>query len=262
MLRLRKHIRRRAFRVRALVGDDEYLARTGYHIDVDLSVNELFRRGDIDVARSRDLIDGGNCLRAVSERRDRLRAADFEYLRHARYLRRGEYFRLDPALFGGSHHNDLFHARHRRGDGVHQNGRRISRRTAGHIDAHALERRDLLTEDHPVFLFHLKALRDLAPMKIGDVLRRLFHHLQQKSVALRRAFRPFAFAHGHLARPAVEFERIFSHRLVAPLFDVLDDRGDARRDARVGVHAADKDVCSPFFVVFFNLYHQAPLSRA
>ena len=76
VLGLREQVGGDPGRVVRLVGDDQNLGRACDRVDADLAEDLALGGGDIGVAGADDLVDGGDRLRAVSERRDRLRAAD------------------------------------------------------------------------------------------------------------------------------------------------------------------------------------------
>ena len=73
---------------RRAVGEDEDLARAGDHVDADRAEDAPLGARDVGVAGAGDLVDGGNRLRAVGERADRLRAADREQRGRRRRARR------------------------------------------------------------------------------------------------------------------------------------------------------------------------------
>ena len=78
MLGLRQQIRGDDARVRAVVREDQDLARSGDAVDVDLSEDEALGGRNVEVARADDLVDARHRLRAVRERGDGLRAARIE----------------------------------------------------------------------------------------------------------------------------------------------------------------------------------------
>ncbi len=76
VLRLRKQVHRDPLGIGPAVAQHHDLGRPGDHVDVHLRRTRALGGGDIHISRTDDLVDLGNRLRAVSERRDRLRAAD------------------------------------------------------------------------------------------------------------------------------------------------------------------------------------------
>src|SRR3546814_6025396 len=78
-----------------------YLARPGDHVDPDHAVELALGLGDPGVARAGDDIDGLDPIGAVSERGDRLRAADPPYF-------------IDTTEFGGREDEWIDHAKNGR----------------------------------------------------------------------------------------------------------------------------------------------------
>ena len=153
------------------------LARPGDGVDGDGAEHLLFCLGDIGVAGADDLVHAGDALRAVGERGDCLRAADLIDAVHARELCRGEDGGIDAAVRPRRGHDDEHAAarelcRH----AVHQQRRGICRRAVRHIQPHALDGRDLLTEHDAVRLRHGKARPNLVAVVGRDVLRREAQH--------------------------------------------------------------------------------------
>ena len=89
MLRLTEQISRDIAWIGFFIRDDQYLARARDHVDGNGAEHLLLRFRDKGVAGADDLVDLRDRFRAVSQRRDRLRAADLEDLIHARDGRRG-----------------------------------------------------------------------------------------------------------------------------------------------------------------------------
>ena len=105
------------------VRHDENFARPGYHIDGDPAEHLLLGLRDIGVAGADDLVDARHRLRAVGQRRDRLRAAELEHPVDARDPGRGQNGRTDASVGGGRRdHHDLAAAGKLGGDRIHQDG--------------------------------------------------------------------------------------------------------------------------------------------
>ena len=136
MLRLRKEIGGDPVGIGGGVGEDQHFGRPGDHVDADLSEHPALGRRHPSVARSDDLDDGRDRLRAISQRRHRLRAADAVNLVNPRALRGREHQRLDMAAGRRNDHDDTFHAGDLRGNDIHENRRRIGGGAAGHIKPH------------------------------------------------------------------------------------------------------------------------------
>ena len=127
--------------VRGAVGEDQHLGRAGDHVDPDLAEDPAFCRRHIGVAGPDDLGDAGDRRRPIGERRDRLRAADPVDLVDAGELGCREHQRVRVAARRRRHHDDPRHARDLRRHGVHEDGRRIARGPARHIEPDRGDRR-------------------------------------------------------------------------------------------------------------------------
>ena len=158
--------------IRRAVGDDDDLGDAGDHVDADRAEHATLGRGDVGVARTADLVDGGHGRGAVGQRGDRLRAADGEYAGDAGKVRGGEDQGIAHAIGRRHRHHDLGHARHARGQRVHQHRRRVRGLAAGHVDADAVERRHALAELAAVGLRDLPAACLLALVIAAHARRR------------------------------------------------------------------------------------------
>jgi hypothetical protein len=76
------------------VGNDQHFRRPGNHVDADRAEHAALRACDIGVARADDLVDLRNALRAVGQRRHRLRAADGEHTIHTGDRRGSQHQRI------------------------------------------------------------------------------------------------------------------------------------------------------------------------
>jgi hypothetical protein len=123
VFRLGKHIRGDINRIGGTVNDEQNLTRAGDGIDIDLAKHHTLRRRDENISRADNLIDFWNGLRAISQRRHRLRSADAKNFIHAGNVRsRKNDVTLAPYRRG---HDDLFNAGDFCRNRVHQHGRRI-----------------------------------------------------------------------------------------------------------------------------------------
>src|SRR3954467_8692807 len=224
MLGLRKEIHRHPFRRRAAVTDHQDLGGAGEHVDPDLAEHLTLCLGDIDVARTDDLIDPRQRRRAVCEGGGGVRAADGYDAVHARELGRRE----DQRIRVRGHHDEAAHTGDLGGNRVHNHGRRVRRLPARHIHGHTPEPRDALAETGSVG-------RGLLPGR----LRLLF---MEGADALMRGLQCFPLFPGHPAGStaplflgnfelaerasayAVETMRILEHRGVAAGAHFGDDR--------------------------------------
>ena len=122
MLGLAQHVGRRVDRIRRLVGDDEDLARPCEHVDVDMAVDLFLGQRDEDVARTRDLVDARDGLRAEGHRSDGLSAADLVDFLDAGRTRGDEDVGIDFAVLRRYHHDDLTDTSDRGRHSVHDDG--------------------------------------------------------------------------------------------------------------------------------------------
>ena len=222
------------------VGDDEYLARPGYHVYGHLAEDLALGLRDEGVAGADDLVHLRYRLGAVGERGHGLGPAHAEDAADARNLRRGEYDVADRPAAGGGGHDHLVHAGDPRGDAVHQHAAGVGRRAAGDVQAHALERDDPLAEQRAVFAAHDVAARELPPVELAYVLRRRLHDLQELRVhaLIGRVQLGGRDLEGD-ALGAVKLRVVFHERGVAVLAHVGDDLGHDAAHARAAGHTAD-----------------------
>ena len=137
-------------RIARAVGDDQHFGGTGHHVDADGAEHAALGAGDVGVAGADDLVHLRNGLRAVGQRADGLGAADGEHAIDAGQMRRGQHQFVPLAARRRHHHDEFLDARHLGGNGVHQHRTRIGRLAAGHVEADAIERRDLLAQARAV----------------------------------------------------------------------------------------------------------------
>ncbi len=95
VLGLRQQIGGDPCRVVVPVGDDQDFRWAGDHVDADPAEDPPLGRRDIGVARPDDLVDRRDRRRAISQRRDRLRAADPVDFVDPDELRRGQHQRVE-----------------------------------------------------------------------------------------------------------------------------------------------------------------------
>jgi hypothetical protein len=146
VLGLRKEVHRHPVGVGLTIADDQYLRRAGDHVDADDAEDAALGRGDVGVAGADDLVDLRNGLRAIGQCRDRLRAADGEYAVDAGQRCGSQYQRVLLARRRRYDHDQFADAGDARRNGVHQHRRRVRGLAAGHVEADAVERRDLLAK--------------------------------------------------------------------------------------------------------------------
>ena len=117
------------------VGDDQDLGRAGDQVDADRAEDQPLGRGDVGIARSHDLGDRRDGGGAVGQRGDRLGAADPVDLVDAGQPGGDEDQRVDAAVRRRRDHDDALDAGDLGRHGVHQDGARIGRGAAGHVEA-------------------------------------------------------------------------------------------------------------------------------
>ena len=86
------------FRVRRLISKHEQLARAGQQINGDVADEQPLGGDDVGVAGAENLLHAPNRLGAVSQRGNRLRAADAVNLRCPRHARREKQRGIDGAV--------------------------------------------------------------------------------------------------------------------------------------------------------------------
>ncbi len=126
VLELGGQVRRHEVRASARVGDDHHLGRSGDSVDADCAKDLFFGQGHVYVARARNDVDARYRAGAVSQRSDRLSAANSVNGIDARDVGSGEDRSRHGAVRArrcGQH--DLRHARHASRDHCHQHCRGI-----------------------------------------------------------------------------------------------------------------------------------------
>ena len=208
------------------IGDDENFRRAGDHVDADRAEDDALGGGDIGIARPDDLGDGRDALRAIGQRRDRLRAADAVDFLDAGNLCGGQHRRIDLAFQRRHDHDDARHAGNSGRHGVHQHGTRIARRAAGHIEADGIDGRPARAEaDADLVLIDI-VLRLLAGMMLFDTGGGKPQRLDHGGLDFREGRVDFRLRHAHrLDREidAVETGRIFRQRRIATGAHIVDN---------------------------------------
>ncbi len=120
MFRLAEKVGRDPVRIVGGIGDHQNFGWSGNGIDSHLPEDFPLGGRDPGIARSHDLVHRRNALRAVSERRDSLGAADAENIADPCPPRRRQHQRIEVPTAGRRDHHDAGHARNLGGDRVHQ----------------------------------------------------------------------------------------------------------------------------------------------
>ena len=188
MLGLTEHIGSRIDGICRLICHDENLTWTCQHVDITVSVNFLFRQCDKDIARPRDLIDTRNCLCAKCHGGNRLCTANLIDALHACFTCSNEDVRINLSVLRRNHHDDFTDTRHRCRHCVHDDGGRICRCAARHIDTDAVERNQRLSENRALLTVCHPRVRLLFLMILADICRRLAkrHNYGRVGFFLRR----------------------------------------------------------------------------
>ena len=152
------------------VGQNQDFRRAGDHIDADFTKHLALGGGHVNVAGADDLIHSGHALGAVGQGGHGLGTAGLKDAVDAGNHRRRQDTGVDLAvLAGGGGHNDLLHARHLGGDDVHQHGRGVGGRAAGHVNTRALDGGVLLAQHHAGAVVQHKVLVQLLLVEVADV---------------------------------------------------------------------------------------------
>ena len=120
VLRLREQVERNPIRILRPIRDHENLRYARDHVDADRTENAALRGCDVRVARTANLVDGGDRCGPVRKCGDRLRAADREHARRLHEMRRGEQQRIARAIRRRDGDDDVTHAGDLRRNGIHQ----------------------------------------------------------------------------------------------------------------------------------------------
>jgi hypothetical protein len=147
----------------------------------------------------------------------------------------------------GRHHHELRDARHFRGDGAHQHGRRIRGFPAGHVEAYAIDRRHLLPEHRAFGVLDAPGILHLA-LVVGANARR--GELQCLALARVEACERFARrlarhfqVRGRARRPLVEAPREIDERSISPRAHGLEDLRRGALDALVQRRLEGDEAC-------------------
>ena len=174
MLGLREQVHRHPFRVAAAIGDDQHFGRAGDHVDAHGAEHAALGSRHVGIAGADDLVDLGNGLRAIGQRRHRLRATDREHPVDAGDRRRRQHQRIALAIRRRHDHDQLTDTRHLGRYGVHEYRTGVSRPAARYVQPDAVERRDDLPEPGAIEFGEFPALRQLPHVIALDTLCRHF----------------------------------------------------------------------------------------
>ena len=205
MLRLGKQVRGNEAGIASAICQNEDFRRPCDHVDVHQAIYLPLCLGNIDVARTDDLVHPGNALRAIGERRNSLRTADAEHAAYARNSCCCKDFRRKFAAFRGGYHDYCRHTSKLCRDAVHQHSGRVACRSARHIEAHAGKGCNFLAEHDAIPLAEHKPFAYLALVKCADIFGSLLQNC--KEVRLHRIARGSKLIGGYFKR------RVFRHAI-------------------------------------------------
>ena len=227
---------------RAAVGQHQDFTGAGNHVDAHGAEHPLLGAGHIGIAGAGDLVHLRNGGRAVGQGRHGLGTADGEAARDARHIGGRQHQGVLLAARRGHDHDDFLHASHMGGNGIHQHAGRIGRLAAGHIDAHAVQRRDLLAQQGAIGVTVAPALAAGALLCLvvgahalgGGRQRIALLVAQAVEGGLELGLRQLQRCHAvHLQ--SVEARRVLQHGRIAALLHIGQDVGHALLDGRVRV---------------------------
>ena len=116
------------------VGQDNDLARTGDHVDIDLTEHKLFGCGHVNIPRPHNLIDFFDTLCAVSHGAYGLGSSDKKNLVNPGNIGRHDNIGIDLSPFCRGAHHDLSHTGHPCRYGIHEDRRGIRGLASRNID--------------------------------------------------------------------------------------------------------------------------------
>ncbi len=237
VLGLGEQVHRHPVGLRLAVAHHHHLRGPRYHVDADHAEHAPLGGSDIGIARTHDLVHRRDGRRAISERCDRLRAADGEHAVHAANRGGGEHQFVALSARGRHHHYDLAHAGDLRRHRVHDHGGWIGGLAAGYVDADPVQRGHALSEFGAIGIGEAPRSRKLflvieahAPGGGGE---RFAPHARD---AAQRPFelgaRDFELCRGRRLDP-VKAPRILEHRGIPPRFHVSEYGRDGGFHLRV-----------------------------
>ena len=238
MLGLGEQVDRHPVGIGRRIGDDQHFRRPRHHVDADGAEDAALCSRHVSVAGADNLVYLRDGLRAVGQRSDGLRTTKGEHAIDADQACGSQHQRILLATRRRHHHDQFADAGHLGRQGIHQHRARICRLAARHIQADAIQRRDLLSESRAIGFREAPRFEFLPLVIIAYPLRCGF-----KRRALRRrepVQRPPQFAPGKLQFghgtdvELIKATRVIEHRGVTLAADPLKNFGDRRFDGIVG----------------------------
>ena len=273
MLRLRQEIRSDPCRIRAAICHAANFRWAGDHVDADGTEDEALRHSDEGIARSYDLEDRLDRLRAVCQHRDALRTADLIDFLHTSHISSGQNIRIHLAILPWRcRHRDRRAARHERRYRIHEYGRRIGRAAARYIDADTLDRKELFPELHAISEILRPGLSHLFLVECLDIRFRFFQDFQKFRRHLRESFLHLFFRHAEIGElHPVEFLRQLTDGRITAVSHLFQNSGHGLLQLFRQIHIAVRQCtyfsqsktffryCDPFHdvIILLSLYRLA-----
>eukprot|EP01022_Parablepharisma_sp_SALTPOND_P017907 TRINITY_DN290_c1_g1_i2.p1 TRINITY_DN290_c1_g1~~TRINITY_DN290_c1_g1_i2.p1 ORF type:complete len:1623 (-),score=570.02 TRINITY_DN290_c1_g1_i2:20056-24924(-) len=146
VLGLREQVHGDPVGIGGTIADDQDFRGAGDHVDAHHAEHAALGGGHIGIAGADDLVHLRDGRGAIGQRADGLRAADGEDAVHAGNGGGRQHQFVLHAIRRGHDHDDFLHAGHLGRNRIHQHRRGIGGLATGHVDAHAIQRRDLLAQ--------------------------------------------------------------------------------------------------------------------
>ena len=168
----------------------------------------------------------------------------------------------------GRHHTDFTNARHLSRQYVHQHRGRICCLASRHINAHAVQRRHLLSQQRSLFRGGKPAVFFLLLMIGKDICPCLSYHIDQSFVHLAVSFLHFFFCYLHTGSVQLRSVKLFGvgkNRRIFLFADCGDDLIDRRLIRSILGWAAFQHIFQNIFCCFFcQIYnpHRSSSSHA
>ena len=228
MLCLRQEVGCDPCRIRAGICHAAHLGWACDHVDADRTEDETFRHSDEGIARSYDLEDRLDRLRAVCQHRDALRTTDLIDLLYASHVSSRQDIRIHLAILPWRcRHSDRRAARHERRYRIHEYSRRIGRAAARYIDADTLDGKELFPEFHTLSEILCPGLSHLFLVECLDIRFRFFQDFQKFRRHLRKGYLHLFFRHAEIGELyPVEFLRQLTDGSITAVSHLLQNGRD------------------------------------
>ena len=152
VFRLGKQVHGNPVRIGFAVAHHQNFRRAGDHVDAHLAKNLALGFRHVDIAGADNLVHRRHGVRAVGQGRHRLGATHRNKPVYPGDGRRRQHHIVELAPRRRRYHDDVLHARHLGGQGIHQHRAGIGRLATGHIDPCTVQRRHLLAQQGAIGL--------------------------------------------------------------------------------------------------------------